>query len=82
MSVTLDEIRKLFPNANYAPDPACKRCGGNGTRDLPPAQAAKIKYLKTTGLPCICVFVEKDLRDFAVESLAETARQLKKELES
>lgn len=74
--VTLEEIRKTFPRAGYAPDPNCKKCGGKGMYDMAPEKAAKTKYLRTTGLPCMCIFVgDPELRQIAAETLAEVARK-------
>lgn len=66
---TLDDVRKKFPNADYAPRANCRYCGGTGEKTNRP------------GMPCICVYVEHDLCDFAAESLAETAKKLREELE-
>lgn len=77
MAVTLEEVRAIFPNANHAPLVGCKRCGGTGVSTKVP----KLKLLKIPpeGLPCICIFVDHDLCDFAAESLAETVRTLERE---
>ena len=69
MEVTLDDVRSKFPTVKYAPRVNCKYCNGTGER------------LTRPGLPCICVFVDHDLCDFAAESLAETARKILSELE-
>jgi len=79
--VTLEAIRKMFPKANHVPRTGCPKCGGKGVYDVPPEKAAKIKYLKTTGLPCICIYVDHELCDFASESLAATARKLRTEMD-
>ncbi len=67
--VTLEEIRKEFPNANYAPKKDCKFCGGCGTKSNHP------------GMPCICIFVDHWMCDWAAEALAETAKKIAKDLE-
>lgn len=66
--MTLDEIRKKWPTANYAPRKGCRYCDGTGESKTHP------------GLPCVCIYVDHEMCDFAAESLAETARALRKEM--
>ena len=65
----LEQIRQKFRSANYAPRKDCKYCDGTGLKRTHP------------DMPCICIYVDHELCDFAAQSLAETARQLKAELE-
>lgn len=65
----LEEVRQQFPNAKYAPRENCKYCDGTGSKRSRPH------------LPCICIFVDHSMCDFAAESLAETARKLRKEMQ-
>lgn len=61
-------INKKFRNTRHPPREGCKYCGGTGERIAKP------------GFPCICLYVDHDICDFAAESLAETATKLKAEL--
>lgn len=65
---TLDEIRQEFPNANYAPRQDCKYCDGTGHKRTHPH------------LPCICVYVDHSMCDFAAQSLADTAKKIRDEM--
>lgn len=79
MAVSLEQIREKFPNANYAPREGCKYCDGTGVKKNVP----KVELLKVPdeGLPCICVFVDHEMCDFAAKSLADTARKIKNEMQ-
>ena len=68
MTKTLEQVREKFPGAKRAPRDGCKYCDGTGERKNRP------------GLPCICVYVDHDICDFAAESLAETAGKLRREM--
>ena len=54
MSVTLDEIRKQWPEANYPPDPDCEKCDGVGSWWFSKTR----KFVKPHWSPCMCIFVE------------------------
>lgn len=82
MMATLEDVQKLFPKAKYAPDPECSKCHGRGVYDLSPEKAKAIRYLRTSGLPCICIFIgDRELRKIASEGLAAVAREMRKELD-
>jgi hypothetical protein len=65
---TLDDVRQKFPSANYAPRDGCKFCDGTGEKKTHP------------GAPCICIDVSHDMCDFAADSLAATAKNIRKEM--
>jgi hypothetical protein len=81
MTVTLDEIRKEFPTAGYAPDPACQYCHGTGTRG--PRKVIVIRRDLSVETeerpeegddPCICIFVgDPRTRDIAVNAFRTLA---------
>ena len=83
MTVTLDEIRKEFPTAGYAPDPNCRYCHGTGTRG--PRKVIVIhedlsvvteERPEEGHQPCICVFVgDPEMRALAVDIFHEMARE-------
>ena len=70
----LSELRKKYKleGGKYEPKPDCKFCGGTGERNL------KHRDGKTF---CICLFIDPSLSDFAGESLAATAKNLRAELD-
>ena len=71
--ITLDDVRKKYPNANHAPRAGCRYCGGSGERRT---DKRKFTILSPPDfLPCICLYVDHDMADVAAESLATTARK-------
>jgi len=62
---TLEEVRAIFPTANYAPKEGCGKCDGEGTYE---------KDGRTH--PCICIFVGPEFSDEARKMLAEHARNM------
>ncbi len=60
----------LGDGAKYEPRVGCKYCGGTGEKT------------GTTGGECfcICLYVSHDMVDMAAQTIAETARKLRKEL--
>lgn len=67
---TLEEIRKQFPRARFAPDPNCTKCHGNGTYDVP----GKFAYLSSKGRPCLCLFfADKSDREWIRDAFKEIA---------
>lgn len=68
--MTLEEIRQKHPRANHAPRENCKYCNGTGDR------------IDRPHLPCICIYVDHSMCDFARESLSSVAKKMRKELES
>jgi hypothetical protein len=71
---TLEEIRRLYPEASYAPDPDCPHCGGTGRRQLRVPETGTARY------PCACIFLGPATSD-VLPLLAETARKLRAEME-
>ncbi len=81
-TITLDDIRKEFPNANYAPYVDCEYCSGTGgvgplkeiviTND---GAHTEINYEKRQ--PCICIYIGGDERinKIVVDGLKELAKQ-------
>ena len=79
MARTLDEVRLQFPNANHAPREDCKFCAGTGAK--PVKNREQFKVLRPPDeLPCICIFVDHDMCDFAAESLSATAKKISQEM--
>lgn len=66
--MAIEEIRKQFPRANYAPRENCKWCNGTGIKSNKP------------GMPCICIFVDHSQCDWAAKALAKVAKQVAQEL--
>ncbi len=77
--VTIEQIRLKFPGANYAPRVGCKHCGGTGAK--PVKNREQFKILKPPDdLPCICIYVDHSMCDFAAQGLARTAKKIRKEM--
>ena len=86
---TLEDIRKEFPKAHYAPDPECERCGGTGFTG--PRKVIVIGKKPDGKLgawseerpdeghsPCICVFVgDPAIRGIVRDGLQELAEEYK-----
>jgi len=68
--MTLDELRDKFPKCNHLPRENCRYCGGSGDK----------RSIGRSDLPCICIYVDHDICDFAQESLSETVKKMKKEM--
>lgn len=73
MTITLEQMRQQFPNCNYAPRVGCRFCNGTGIK------ATRISLDRTVQSPCICIYVDHEVCDFAAEGLAATARKIKAE---
>ena len=76
--MTLEEIRKTFPKAKYAPKADCKHCGGTGINAKASKIAEKQKLDKKQSQPCICVYVDHKFSDEARKLLGEAAKKLLK----
>lgn len=68
---TLEDIRKVYPKANYAPREGCKWCRGSGQRTM--------KKLDNRIHPCACIFIQHDVVDKIVPLIAESAWRLREE---
>ncbi len=63
--ISLEQIHEKHPKANYAPDPDCAKCGGDG----------EWYYKESERMhPCICIFVQHDFAPDAARILGELAR--------
>lgn len=65
-------IKYSLEGGKYEPKPGCKFCGGSGERFI-----AKLNRLTF----CICLFVSPEMSDFAGDSLANVAKQIRKNME-
>jgi len=86
--VTLEDIQQEFPNANYAPNPECKYCGGTGfegPRKVIVARADQSGDIHVVTeerpneghQPCVCIFVGggSQMQEFVRESLSKLATE-------
>lgn len=63
--MSLDDVRKRYPRANYAPQPKCMRCSGTGEFSR-----------NDRTYPCMCIFVAPEFLEIARETLAKTVAKL------
>ncbi len=70
---TLAELRQKYdiPSGKNEPNPICMFCQGSGERTL-----------KRSGkkMPCICLYVDHEISDWAGQSLSAVATKLLEEL--
>lgn len=90
---TLEDMRKLFPKAHYAPDPDCERCGGTGIAGPKKVIAigkkpdgklgSWVEERPDEASPCICVFVgDRSIRTIVIDGLKELAEEHRREMEA
>jgi hypothetical protein len=68
--ITLEEIRKKYPNANYAPNPDCERCNGTGERWVD----MNTEFVKPHMTPCICTFIAPESVEFVAGAIKKIAQ--------
>lgn len=78
--ITLKEIQEKFPLAHHAPDPECKQCNGTGVDAQMTERARNLTHIAAGDRPCLCLFVQGELRDMVREALRDTVRKIRKEL--
>jgi hypothetical protein len=74
--MTLEEIRKKYPSAHYAPDPGCRTCGGKGERNIDAGT-----YTRGGLYPCACVFIGDNPNGMRAEILGAMKRVARRELD-
>ncbi len=77
MLKTLDEIRAMFPNAKYPPDPNCSKCHGEGYWFMPPEKCKGTSFKPDEPIACICAFVARDFAQEAGGMLGEFAKKMR-----
>ena len=78
-AVSLEEIKKKFPNCHYAPRENCKNCGGKGyvTKTI---TACEFWEEHKVDAPCMCIYVDHEYVDMAQDVLNGTIRKMKNEM--
>lgn len=69
--MNFEELKAMWPDIHHAPRENCKYCGGTGERI--------IHLEKDIVSPCICVFVDHDMVDFAAKWLNRTLERMELE---
>ena len=70
--------KRMFPNANYEPDPNCKKCSGIGYIHTPAKYYGDV-IIEAGNSPCICIFVHHDYTQMIGESLARVTKKMVEE---
>lgn len=77
----LVELQKKYENAKYEPLQDCKKCNGFGEVDFPKEKKNKFTTLTPPDkTPCMCIFINPKFLGVARETLGNTIKKLKNEL--
>jgi hypothetical protein len=76
--VTLEQIREKYEDANYAPDPNCKKCKGAGEW----YDDREFEFFESGYRPCICIYVEHEFAPDMAKMISEFAKRELEKLRS
>jgi hypothetical protein len=76
------KLEEAINKAKYKPDPNCSFCKGTGVKKCRQDKNSIIYWAQIGLMPCACLYLgnmDDKLRREIVQSIAETAKKLKKE---